>query len=67
MSNAALDVLIWVLVYGGLLLVCVGIFLRRSADSLGWFFIVAGGVIALAGAGLVVLRSTRAEEDTGKE
>ena len=59
MRNSTLDVLIWVLIYGGLIVVCLGIFLRRSAESLGWTFITAGGGLAALGAVLVVVRAGR--------
>jgi hypothetical protein len=57
MSIAALDVLIWVLIYGGLLLVCLGVFVLRSAEGLGWGLIGVGAVAAVAGAALIVVRS----------
>jgi hypothetical protein len=57
MSIAAIDVLIWVLIYGGLLIVCLGVFVLRSAEGLGWSLIGMGAVAAVAGAALVVVRS----------
>jgi len=60
MSAAKLDVLIWVLIYGGLLSVCLGIFVRRSHDPIGWTLIVGGAVVALVGAFLVWVRSRMA-------
>jgi predicted membrane channel-forming protein YqfA (hemolysin III family) len=57
MTTNTIDKLIWVLIYGGLLVVCLGVFVRRSADGLGWTLIALGAVVALAGALLVWVRS----------
>jgi hypothetical protein len=57
MTTHTVDRLIWVLIYGGLLLVCLGVFVQRRADGLGWMLIVIGAVVAVAGAGLVWVRS----------
>jgi len=63
MSNTALERLIWVLIYGGLLLLSLGVFVRESpaADSawLGLAFIGVGALLALAGAVLVWVRARR--------
>jgi len=57
MSAAAVEKLIWVLVYGGLLLVGLGIAVRRSEATLGLGMIVFGAVDALIGAVLIWVRS----------
>ena len=49
--------LIWVLIYGGLLTLVLGVFTRRVDDSLGWAMVLAGGVIAAIGAVLIYVRS----------
>ncbi len=59
MRNARLDTLIWVLIYGGLLLVCLGIFVLRQGGAFGWAMLIAGGVAAAVGAVLIVVRSRR--------
>ena len=64
MSNAALDALIWVFVYGGLLVVCLGVFVRRSAQALGAGFIAAGALVALCGVGLWLWRARRTTDDS---
>jgi len=56
-----LDVLIWVAAYGGLLILSLGLFVRRGDGALGWALIVAGGLLALLGALLVWVRSRRPE------
>jgi vacuolar-type H+-ATPase subunit I/STV1 len=61
MSNAALDALIWVLVYAGLLVAGLGLFVRRSEQALGWFFIVGGTALSAVGAVLLVVRSHRGD------
>ena len=57
---ARLHALIWALIYGGLLLLILGIFVQRSSDegdALGLTMMVAGGLMAVAGCALVVVRS----------
>ena len=61
MSNAALEKLVWALIYGGLLFVCFGIFARRADAVFGWALITGGGVAAVVGACLILVRSTREE------
>jgi hypothetical protein len=48
---------IWPLVFGGLLLLVLGLFVQRADPGLGWIMIVAGVLAAAAGAVLVVVRS----------
>lgn len=52
-----LQALIWVLIYGGLLTLVLGIATARTADSLGWTLITAGGVAAGIGVGLIGMRA----------
>jgi hypothetical protein len=59
MSNDTLDKLIWVLIYGGLLVLCLGLFLLRTAPGLGWGLVVVGGALATVGAALVAVRARR--------
>lgn len=59
MRNATLDKLIWVLIYGGLLTLCLGIFVLRTDAGLGWGFVTGGGVVAAVGTALVVVRARR--------
>ena len=59
MSNATLEKLVWVLVYGGLIVVCLGIFAKRGDAAFGWSLIVGGGVAAVIGAVLIYVRSLR--------
>ena len=57
MSKASIEKLIWVLVYGGLLAVCLAIFVAPRSAGLGWTLGVAGGVAAAAGVLLIYVRS----------
>lgn len=59
MTLAALEKLVWILIYSGLLLVCLGIFVQRADALLGWILIVAGAIDAAAGAVLIWVRSRR--------
>ena len=63
MSNTARRIgnLIWVLIFGGLFIVGMGIALERSGESYGWNFIVVGGVAIAIGCVLVVVRSRMPE------
>ncbi len=59
MSNAALQKLIWVLIYGGLLGVVLGLSIQKSNDPLGWSIVVGGAVVAAVGAVLLYVRAAR--------
>ena len=49
--------LVWVLIYGGLLSVVLGLSVRRTDDALGWSLVVAGAGAALAGVVLIFVRA----------
>ena len=57
MNAKRVESLVWVLIYGGLLLVGLGWFVGASSAVLGWALAAAGGVAAAAGAVLIVVRS----------
>ena len=59
MSNATLGKLIWVLIYGGLLSVVLGLVIQKTDDSLGWPIALVGALLAVVGAGLVFVRASR--------
>jgi len=59
MINAAMEKLVWVLIYSGLLLICLGVFLMRGDTIVGWVVVVAGALDAAAGAVLIWVRSRR--------
>ena len=54
---ARVEKLVWVLVYGGIILLILGIATQRRDDSLGWALMAVGTVVALLGALLVYVRS----------
>jgi xanthine/uracil permease len=57
MSPSALEKLIWVLIYGGLLILCLGFFVQRAHEPIGWTLIVVGAVLALVGTCLIWVRA----------
>ena len=57
MSIKQLERWTWILIYGGLLGACLGWFLQPEAAVTGLTLMLGGGVVAAAGAVLVVLRS----------
>lgn len=61
MKASRVEALVWVLVYGGLFLLGLGIALRRlngdSGDGLGGVLMAVGGVLLAIGAVLVWVRS----------
>jgi len=54
---ARLQALIWVLIYGGLLTLVLGLSVERVDDAIGWSMVVIGGVIAAVGFALIYVRS----------
>ncbi|MBL8352501.1 MAG: hypothetical protein JNL87_19560 [Burkholderiaceae bacterium] len=61
MKPATVEVWVWVLIYGGLLLLCLGLFVARSDAALGWTTSVVGGLAAAVGVLLIYLRSRMRE------
>jgi hypothetical protein len=59
MPSPKLERLTWILIYGGLGLLCLGLFAQRMDDALGWSLVVVGGVVAAVGVVLVWVRSRR--------
>jgi hypothetical protein len=52
-----LERLVWVLVYGGLLTLVLGIATERTGSAIGWVLIVGGGVVAAVGVVLIFVRA----------
>ena len=48
---------VWLLIYGGLLGVSLGWFLRPGSEAAGWSLMVAGAVVAAIGVLMIYLRS----------
>ncbi|PLC04013.1 hypothetical protein CY658_18435 [Variovorax sp. RO1] len=55
--HARLEKWIWILIYGGLFLVILGLATGRTEPALGWSMAVPGGVIAAVGVVLIYVRS----------
>ena len=54
---ARLQALIWVLIYGGLLTLVLGLSVQRMDDAIGWSLVVVGGLVAAVGFVLIYVRS----------
>jgi type IV secretory pathway TrbD component len=52
-----LQMLIWVLIFGGLLALVLGLSVRRFEAPLGWVLMTGGAVLAAVGAALIFLRA----------
>ena len=57
MKAATVEVWAWVLIYGGLLLVCLALFVGRNDLELGWAVGSTGGGLVGGGLLLIYLRS----------
>ena len=62
-SIARLQQLIWILIYGGLLTLVLGLSVQRIDDALGWSMVVAGSVVAAIGFVLIYVRSRLTSSD----
>jgi hypothetical protein len=62
--HARLEAWIWVLIYGGLFALILGIATGRSDEALGWALAIPGAVLAVVGAVLIYVRSRLDEHDT---
>ena len=54
---ARLDTLVWLLIYGGLFAVIIGLASHGEARVAGWSLVVLGGVTAVAGVVLIFVRA----------
>jgi formate hydrogenlyase subunit 3/multisubunit Na+/H+ antiporter MnhD subunit len=60
---ARLQALTWILIYGGLLALVLGLFVEPIDDDTGWTLVVGGGLTAVAGVALIYVRS-RIKDDS---
>ena len=67
MKTSTLDTLIWVLVYGGLIGVGLGLSVQRSDVVLGYGVAIVGGVVAVVGFALIYVRSRMKELPQSKD
>lgn len=49
--------MIWILIYGGLFILILGIATGRSDETLGWVMAVPGVAVAIVGVVLIYVRS----------
>jgi hypothetical protein len=59
---ATIERWIWILLYGGLLTLVVGLAVEDRDAALGWSMVTGGGVAAAAGLFLIYLRSRMKSE-----
>ena len=59
MTTSRMETLTWVLIYGGLIAVCLGIFMKDGSAALGWGAIAIGALGTTTGAALIYVRSRR--------
>jgi vacuolar-type H+-ATPase subunit I/STV1 len=57
MTAAGVEKLTWILIYGGLLVLGLGLFVQRGHEPIGWSMVVTGGIAAAAGVVLIWVRS----------
>ena len=57
MKPATVEVLVWVLIYGGLAILSLGVFVTSRSEGLGLGFMLGGGIVALIGVVLIYVRS----------
>ncbi|HEY9068439.1 MAG TPA: hypothetical protein VIO33_25870 [Burkholderiaceae bacterium] len=60
-AASRVEVWVWVLIYGGLILFGLGLSAQRSDAAIGWLLIVAGVVAVIVGGLLVWVRSRMKE------
>ena len=56
-SVARLHNAIWLLIYGGLITLVLGLFVEKTDDAIGWSMVVVGAVMAVLGCVLIFVRS----------
>ena len=49
--------LIWVLIYGGLLTLVLGLSIQRTDDAIGWSMVLGGALVTVLGVVLIYVRS----------
>ena len=64
MKKSTLDQAVWTLIYGGLILVMLGLWSRPQLPAFGALLATVGGLGVVAGVVLVWVRSRRGDDDT---
>ena len=62
MKTSTVETLVWVLLYGGLLAVGLGLAMPHTQNTLGWVLMVGGALVAALGVVLIWVRSRMKEE-----
>lgn len=57
MKTSTIERLTWILIYGGLLVLCLGAAVRAESPQLGAVLLGGGAVVAVAGFALIYVRS----------
>jgi hypothetical protein len=57
MNTRTLETWTWVLIYGGLLVLCLGMAAQQQGHAIGCALIVLGSVLVVVGGVLIFLRS----------
>lgn len=64
MQNKQLEKVAWLLIYSGLLIGALGLFLTAQGSALGYVLAAVGVMDAVAGIALIWVRSRRTDKDT---
>ncbi len=59
---ARIHALIWVLIYGGLLALVLGLSVGRNDEAFGWSLVLGGAVVSMLGVVLIYIRSRMTNE-----
>ena len=59
---ARIHAMIWVLIYGGMLALVLGLSVGRSDAAFGWSLVLGGAVVSLLGVVLIYIRSRMTNE-----
>lgn len=63
MKPSTTEKLVWILIYGGLIAVGLGIALQqRGSAALGWTLTAGGGIVTAAGVVLIWVRSRQKDD-----
>lgn len=63
MKNSSIETLVWVLIYGGLIALGLGLAMQQQgAGVAGHVLVVGGGIVAAAGVVLIWVRSRRKDD-----
>lgn len=67
MSAERLEKLIWILIYGGLLAIVLGLAIHGANAAAAWALGIVGGIVAAVGVVLIWVRSRMNVETAGSD